>query len=285
VLRTVCRSRENVFASREARHRLDRGRKPLSSTEPVNGDSATTERGARERKASVAAKGRRLVEARRSSSRERRCHYQGIAGTVALRCGRAVRVAHDGRHLGSGKRTPFTRPPRNRSRRPTSARVEPATAGPRPRNSAEATGVSEIALKRRRGKKMPPCAQLRGRRSGRRVVNRDAPQPRSHRLAPSHSVPSSARLRTSGGRSAKKTFRVNEHEPRGSVRVRHEREGRKALEHGSQRWETAKPGCSSLNCFGVQKSVGRISPATPGKRTKRGLGYARTNSNESPAAQ
>jgi len=56
------------------------------------------------------------------------------------------------------------------------------------------------------------------------------------------------------------TFRVNEHEPRGSVRVRFPRkvaERHTRADQGSQRWETAKQRVLELDCFGVQKSVGR----------------------------
>jgi hypothetical protein len=117
-------------------------------------------------------------------------------------------VATDGRHLGSGKRTSFTGRPRNRSWRP----FEHAPC-PRKRHGdgrREATGVSEAASRKEpRGKQRPACPPSLGRRSGRRVVNHDAPRPRSHRMAPSQPVPPScghARVRCRKGERESRRF-------------------------------------------------------------------------------
>jgi len=56
-------------------------------------------------------------------------------------------------------------------------------------------------------------------------VNRDSPRPRSHPGGPSCPMPASPRLRTGDAGARKKTFRVNEHEPQGSERVRSPRGG------------------------------------------------------------
>jgi len=55
-----------------------------------------------------------------------------------------MRVASvGGRHPGSAKRTPFTRPPRNRSWRPPSKRLELEEKRIQAHGTEEATGVSE----------------------------------------------------------------------------------------------------------------------------------------------
>jgi hypothetical protein len=41
------------------------------------------------------------------------------------------------------------------------------------------------------------------------------------------------------------------------------------VDPGSQRWETAMKRVLELNGFGVQKSIGRIAPATPTRATQR----------------
>jgi len=101
---------------------------------------------ARKRKNPRVVKGGRFVEARRSSSRERRAIDEGDVGPFAFRCVSGSRVAAaGGRHLGSGKRTPFTRPPRNRSWRPPS-HSEGSHQRPALTSSEEATGVSEAVV-------------------------------------------------------------------------------------------------------------------------------------------
>jgi len=99
-------------------------------------------------------------------------------------------LASDGRHLGSGKRAPFTRYPRNRSRRPLDHGVLVATAAPRHSRGGD-RGVRGGRDGMPRGRQRPSRSAPRGRRSGCRVVNRDAPQPRLHRAAPSCLLPPS----------------------------------------------------------------------------------------------
>jgi len=88
---SYCRSRWNAFAPREARHRHRAGRKPDRYTERVDGGSATSMHRARERKVLLLVKRGRLIEARRSSSRERRAIDQDAVGSSAFRCGRVAR--------------------------------------------------------------------------------------------------------------------------------------------------------------------------------------------------
>jgi hypothetical protein len=166
----------------------------------------------------------------------------------------------DGRHLGSGKRTPFTGPPRNRSWRPPSHSVGLAQAGPRSRARRRRQGCLRRSTRSRTGEDNALAQRSHGRRSEGRVVNRDPPQPRSHRVARATRCPL---RKVSGSREAgarKKTFRVDEHEPQGSVRERFPRrvaERHSRADQGSQRWEAAKSRVLELECFGVQKSVGR----------------------------
>jgi len=102
-----------------------------------------------------------------------------------------MRVATTGgRHPGSVKRTPFTRPPRNRSWRPPSQCVafeeKRARATERRRRQGcqrrsvfRSYAAEENALARRSS----------GRRSEDRAVKRDSPRPRLHRAAPSLPLP------------------------------------------------------------------------------------------------
>jgi hypothetical protein len=86
----------------------------------------------------------------------------------------------DGSLPGSGMRTPFTRPPRNRSWRPSSQSV-----GPSPNKAACAhepgggdKGVRGDRILHARRKKTPSRCRRCGRRSGKRAVKRDSPQSR-----------------------------------------------------------------------------------------------------------
>jgi hypothetical protein len=90
------------------------GRKPAPSAERVNGSLAL--RGKTTDARAYAARGAkrgRFVGARRSSSREHRAIDEDGVTLSHLGAGAVRAAAGDGRHLRSGKRTPFTRPPRN----------------------------------------------------------------------------------------------------------------------------------------------------------------------------
>jgi len=166
----------------------------------------------------------------------------------------------DGRHLGSGKRTPFTRPPRNRSWRPPSHGVGLAKSGPAPTSEEEATGVSEtIVTVSHEGRERPRVTLVRSSKWGSRCEPRFSPVSFASG-GPSCPVPVPQVSGRAKRQREKWTFRVNEHEPRGSVRVRFPRkvaERHSRADQGSQRWETAKQRVLELDCFGVQKSVGR----------------------------
>lgn len=88
-----------IAREREPGHRRPPARKRNGSSTEVNGG--------------------RFTRARRSSSRERRAKVN--ASWFRFGFGPSgMRIATDGgRYSGSGKRTPFTRSPRNRSRRPS----------------------------------------------------------------------------------------------------------------------------------------------------------------------
>jgi len=123
----------------------------------------------------------------------------------------------DGRLPGSGMRTPFTRPPRNRSWRPSSQSVGLAQKAARAHEPGggdrgvrgeryPSRGTEENAVARRRS----------GRRSGKRAVKRGSPQ--SH-LASGGPEPPGAWLRASSdGRSStpEKTLEWMGTEPQGS---------------------------------------------------------------------
>lgn len=168
-----------------------RGRKPFPLTECVNGSSATGEHGARKRNGFVRGEGRRLIKARRSSSRECRAWIKASQVRSYFDADGSCGVAFDGRHLGSGKRTPFTGPPRNRSWRSPSPRAGFRKRGTRRDELGGGDRGARGGYAAMRWGRQRPIAAPRSRRSGCRVVNRDAPRPRSHRMAPSHSVPSS----------------------------------------------------------------------------------------------
>jgi hypothetical protein len=192
-------------------------------------------------------------------------------------------VATERRHLGSEKRTPFTRPPRNRSWRPPSHGMEPlARASPRPGRGGGDRGARGgwwVALG---GRQRHRVAIARSHRSGNRAVKRGSPQSRSHRAAPSFPV-LSPRVFGRGERGAKGTD-----VSRG--RARAARSGRRATPvsrrkayrgiQGSLHWESAKYGCSSLKCFGVQRSIGRIAGRDARGRYQAHLGHARPSSKE-----
>jgi len=167
----------------------------------------------------------------------------------------------DGSLPGSGMRTPFTRPPRNRSWRPSSqsARHSPNKAACAHEPGGGDKGVRSDRILHTRRKKTPSRRRRCGRRSGKRAVKRDSPQ---SRLAPEGPEPTGAfsgRLRAfegEGGRDAT----LDGH---GAERLRNVGDGwaRSArFSHGpiaalgSDESTSARVG----NGFGVQKSIGRI---------------------------
>jgi len=197
---------------------------------------------------------------RRSSSRERRVFEGGYAGPFVLRRERAARAATGGRRPRSAKRTPFTRPPLNRSWRPPDQRLVPDETRAQASEKEEATGTSEavgfraLSEEDNASRRAPP-----GRRSENRVVKRGSPQPRSYRAAPSLPVDTS-RVFGRARWARKETFRAYEH---GAERLRDESDLRAcaarlrtgsvvALGNGEAR-------VLELDGFGVQTSIGRIT--------------------------
>jgi len=180
--------------------------------------------------------------------------------------GGLCRGAAGGRHPGSTKRTPFTGRPRNRSWRPLEDSVGVRNNGVVGIHSRGGDrGVRDGRAKSGGEDNAPPNST---HRSSKRVpcceawcspasFASDGPEPAGASLV---------RLRT-GERAVRKedTSRMDEHEPKGSGRVRTPQElaARPRSNGGAQRWETAKLRVLESKCFGVQKSVGRILPATP----------------------
>jgi len=160
---SYCRSRQNALGLREARDRYRSGRKPARYTERVNGSLTTGGAQARKRRSPPLAKGGRSTLARRSSSRERRAF---VEATWFRSCFGAsgMRVAtDDGRHPGSGMRTPFTRPPRNRSWRPPGHSVgfPPQTGAPARARRRRQGCQRRTESTRTRGKRTPSDASDR----------------------------------------------------------------------------------------------------------------------------
>jgi len=192
-----------------------------------------------------------------------------------------------GRHLGSGKRTPFTRPPRNRSWRPPSHGVEPAQSGPTPTSEEEATGVSEtIVTVSHEGRQRPRVTLVRSSKWGSRCEPRFSPASFASG-GPSCPVPAPQVSGRAKREREKWTFRVNEHEPRGSVRVRFPRRSPKGALRGS-RIATLGNGEAAGARVGLFRSaeVGRthLGPRRPWALPS-ARGHARPSSNESHAAQ
>jgi len=141
---SYCRSRQNVLGFREARHLWRSGRKPgrhsgAREREPDHQRSL--------RRASAGA--HRWQKGGGSSELGDPHHVSAASSMKAARfrsCfgANGMRVASvGGRHSGSAKRTPFTRPPRNRSWRPPSKRLEFEEKRSQAHGTEEATGVSE----------------------------------------------------------------------------------------------------------------------------------------------
>jgi len=140
---SYCRSRQNVLGLREARDRCRSGRKPARHTKRVNG--SLTAGGLRR----VSAGARRWQKGGGSSQLGDPHHVSAEAKVEAAwfrsRFGvSGMRAAiAGGRHPGLEKRTPFTRPPRNRSWRPPGRDVALEEKRARGSRTEEATGVSE----------------------------------------------------------------------------------------------------------------------------------------------
>jgi hypothetical protein len=228
----------------------------------------------------------RLVEERRSSSRERRNHRSRRCrfARISMRAGCAASLATEGTSDRESAR--LSQGPRGTDLGGLRESAwESATAALRDELGGGDRGVRSGQRDDAVGKTTPRMQRSLGRRSGYRVVNRDAPRPRSHRMARATRCPFRASPDERGGARRKDVSRERARAARLGTSAAGERGCREApLEHRSQRWETAKLGCSSLECFGVQKSVGRISFATPGS-TQECSRNARTSSNESPKAQ
>jgi len=238
VRRRICRSRQNALGLREASHRSRSGRKPARNTELVNGSLTASGAHARKRRGPRSQKGG--VSSRLGDPH----HVSAASGVMATRfrsClgANGMRVATDGgRHPRSGMRTPFTRPPRNRSRRPPSHRVEP---------HAHELGGGDRGARGERYRfedegRQRPRPRTTGRRSGKRAVKRGSPQPRLRRTAPSPKTPAS-RVSGPAEQHAKKTFAWSSTKPQGSGTRATLARGRKASREQSR-------------CAGKRRSTG-----------------------------
>jgi len=152
------KSLERLRAQRSAPP-VTSGSKARSSTRSVvNGGSATSRYEARERDVLLLVKGRRLVEARRSSSRERRVLYEGTAGPfrISVRAGCATHLTTEGTPDRESVR--LSRGPRGTGLgglRVTEHGFAKATRAPNDRGGGD-RGVRDGRVVRARGKKTPP---------------------------------------------------------------------------------------------------------------------------------
>jgi len=180
-------------------------------------------------------------------------------------------VATERRHLGSEKRTPFTRPPRNRSWRPPGYGTGNIRASePAPTVRRRRQGCQRWLLERARWKTTPP--------------RRDRTQ--SPKWEPRRETRFSPVSFASGGPSLPVLFpRVFGRDERGAKetdvsrgRARTARSGRRRAPAGAERllgiqgplrWESAKYGCSSLNVSECRDRSDVPAIATPVGATKR----------------
>jgi len=201
-----------------------------------------------------------------------------------LRGGERREAAAGGRHLGSGKRAPFTRPPRNRSRRPPNPCVEIANSD-HASGAEDATGVPEASVRFARD-------GVRRHRAGTVRVPKWELR-RETRLSPASFAsggpePPGAlfpRLRTGGESREDYTSRERARAARLGTRASPVRAPK-----GLTRDEHAALGNDGvwvleLKCFGVQKSIGRIAGLDARGRYQAHLGHARPSSKETHAAQ
>jgi hypothetical protein len=231
----------------------------------------------------VAKRGRSL-EARRSSSRERRCDRGGRRGFVraSARAGCAWRLPMEDSLDRECAR--LSRGPRGtglgglRAKASDSPQRQPAPTSPE-----EATGEPEAnGLLRARRKKTPSRVVGNGRRSGKRAVKRGSPQ--SHLVSGGPEPPGTLLRASSDGRRStpEKTLAWVGTEPQGSGTRAILGRAPQGLAPGNGRCagKRREHECSSRNGFGVQKSIGRIAAATPEgatKRTPETRDLARTN--------
>jgi len=196
-------------------------------------------------------------------------------------------AAADGRHLGSGKRTPFTRPPRNRSWRPPSHSAGTRNREPALTSKEEATGVPEAIVR---------SGAAEENALARRIVRLPKWESRREtRLSPasfasggpSCPVPSSRVF----GRAERRAEEDNSRERASS------REARKRERAPQERREASRG--FKARCAGKRRStsarVGMFRSAEVdrthrrsrrlGHAIKRGFGYARPSSKEPQAAQ
>jgi len=138
---------------------------------------------ARERKVLLVVKGRRLVEARRSSSRERRVLGKGTTGSFALtvRAGRVAHLAAEGTSDRESAR--LSQGPRGTDLGGLRATEWVQRKRPTPEPRRRRQRCQRRSCRSRTGEENALARRSHGRRSGSRVVNRDSPQPRSHRVA------------------------------------------------------------------------------------------------------
>jgi len=198
-------------------------------------------------------------------------------------------VATERRHLGSGKRTPFTRPPRNRSWRPPSDGVCLATASSA--SSAHEQGGGDRGV--RGGHSIAHGGRQRHRVELAAATKWESR--RETRFSPvsfasgSPELPGAlpARLRTSGERRERQTVREDEHGPQGPGRERPPRGRREAFSRNSRvaALGSGEVRVLELKCFGVQKSIGRIAGRDARGRYQAHRGHARPSSKEPQAAQ
>jgi hypothetical protein len=164
-----------------------------------------------------------------------------------------------GRHPGSEMRTPFTRPPRNRSWRPSRPRAERKNPS-RTNGTEEATrvpaaigvSISHGGRKRRR---------VRIVRSPKRESRREARFSPASFASGGPELPGArhARLRTGGAAREKRRSRGRARSLAAPGRERAFARSPKGIARWPLRRETAKHECSSWDGFGVQKSIGRIA--------------------------
>jgi len=241
---------------------------------------------ARKRERLLLVKGGRFLGARRSTSRERRAIEEGVVGSFAFRCGRVARGSYRGKASRIGEAHAFHEAPAE----PVLAAFEPqrgpSLRDPRSRARRRRQRCQRQAFGRARRKKTPPRKRTSGCRSGSRAVKRDSPQPRSHRAAPSFPVPF-PRVFGRAGRGAKRRRFARTSTSR---KVRYESEPREGAERPPADPRRAALGSGEawvfeLECFGVQKSVGRIAGRDARGRYQAHLGHARPSSKETHAAQ
>jgi len=139
----------------------------------------------RKRTGAPSAKGGWFFEERQSSSRECRCSKKVTRarsgfGSCALRV-----AAAGGRHPGSAKRTPFTRPPRNRSWRPPDrARLSLKREARRREGGGDRDAIggwTRTCVEEENASLRAPASH----RSGSHAVKRGSPRPRLRQAAPS----------------------------------------------------------------------------------------------------